>query len=135
ANLYELLNTMRQFDDLKEENDINARHEALVIFLKLLQPFAPHMSEELWTLIGNEDYCMKAAWPIADARLITSDEVTLPIQINGKKRDEITVPKGLSQDEIEVIAKSANGVKSHLAGKNIRKFILVKDRIINIVTD
>ena len=65
ANLYELLNTMRQFDDLKEENDINARHEALVIFLKLLQPFAPHMSEELWTLIGNEDYCMKAAWPIA----------------------------------------------------------------------
>lgn len=135
ANMYEFLNTLRQYENLSDENDIDARHEALIIFLKLLQPFAPHMAEELWTLFGNDGYCVKAAWPIADARLIISDEVTLPIQINGKKRDEITVPKGLSQEEIEVIAKSANGVKSHLAGKNIRKFILVKDRIINIVTD
>lgn len=135
AHLYETLNFLRQFDGLKDKNIIAARHYALNIFLQLLQPFVPHMVEEIWPHMGNDGYCIKAKWPIANKKYLQDDVITLPIQINGKKRDEIVINKGLEQSIVEEIAKNAKGVKSHLSDKNIRKIIFVKDKILNIVTD
>jgi leucyl-tRNA synthetase len=135
ANMYELLNVLRQFDSNTDKQIIAARHEALNIFTKLLQPFAPHIAEELWTQMGNEGFCVKSPWPLANAKYSQDDTITIPIQINGKKRDEITIAKDLSQQEIEEIAINTKSVQSHIAGKTIRKIIIVKDRIINIVAN
>ncbi len=133
AQLYELLNVFRNFENSTNANINQARAIALEIFLKLLQPFIPHLVEEIWQIAGREGFCVKSAWPVADMNLVENDDVLLPVQINGKKRDEILIPKDLDQDAIMDIVKASNAGKTYLEGKNIIKVIYVKHRIINIV--
>lgn len=133
AHLYEFLNKYREFDS-KTGDDIDlARSCALSILARLLQPFTPHIAEEAWTLLGNEGFCISAPWPEADKDLIAENEINLPVQISGKKRADIKVPKGNDKDANIEIAKQA--VANYLIGKNIKNVIYVPDRIINIVTD
>lgn len=133
AYLYELLNTLRGFEGTKAPRMEEARAHALSIFARLLQPFAPHICEEVWTMLGNDGFCVKAPWPIADKELIAENNIVLPVQINGKKRDEITVPKDADEAQIKEVALAAKNVIPFTTGKEIKKFIYVKGRIVNIV--
>lgn len=112
---------------------LEARAEALGLFTRLLQPFAPHIADEAWARLGGTGFCAQAPWPVADPALVATDTVTLPVQVNGKRRDEITVDKSLDTAAIEAAALAAPGVAAFVAGKELRKVIVVPGRIVNIV--
>ena len=104
----------------------------LIILLKLLSPFAPHICEEMNEILGNPEELHHAAWPVCDESLLVADSVEFGIQINGKVKARITLPADLSQDEIREKALNSEEVQSLVEGKTVRKVIVVRN-IINIV--
>ncbi len=102
-------------------------------FVLLLNPFAPHLAEELWRHLGNESSPGLESWPVADSSLLVRETVTLAVQVNGKRRDEICVPADASEDEIRTMAIASARVQAHLKGREPRKVILVPGRLINLV--
>ena len=100
-------------------------------FLKLLNPIAPHITEELWNILGHDNSIAYESWPIYDEAKCKSDEYNLPIQVNGKLRANITIP--FDTDEEVIKEKAHKAVISHLDGKTIVKEIYVKNKIYNIV--
>jgi len=93
----------------------------------------PHLSEECWSHLGGEGLCYHAPWPAVDPAMLIEDEVTLPIQVNGKRRSELTAPKDISKDDAEKLALADEAVQRSLEGLTVRKVIVVPGRIINIV--
>jgi leucyl-tRNA synthetase len=103
-------------------------------FLILLQPFAPHVAEELWDKLDSTHSALAyAPWPKFDPALLIENTLEIPVQVNGKLRDIIKVPADISQADLEVAAKSAEKVKSFLDGKAIKKVIVVPKKLVNIV--
>jgi leucyl-tRNA synthetase len=134
ARCYELVNAIAK---LKGEGaaETFARGEALALLAQLLSPFMPHLAEEMWEKLGREKFCASAPWPVADPALAAQNTVTLPIQINGKRRGEIQAAKGAPEDEVKALALSNEAVAAFLAGQTVRKVIVVPDRIVNIVAN
>ena len=110
-----------------------ARREALSALIRLVAPFTPHLAEECWTRIGEEGMVLDAPWPAFDPALATDDEVTLPIQVNGKRRGEIRIARGLEPAEVEALVMADADVQARLEGQTVRKIVVVKDRIVNLV--
>ncbi|WP_372708368.1 leucine--tRNA ligase [Brevundimonas sp.] len=110
-----------------------ARREALLTLTRLIAPFTPHLAEECWTRLGEEGMVLDAPWPVHDPALAADDEVTLPIQVNGKRRGEINVARGLEPAEVEAIVMADPDVLARLEGQTVRKIVVVKDRIVNLV--
>jgi len=102
-------------------------------FVKLLAPLAPHLAEELWRKLGHTESIAYAAWPLADPALLASATLTLAVQINGKRRDEIQVPADADDDTVRGAALAAENVRRHLAGRQPRKVIVVPGRLVNVV--
>ena len=100
---------------------------------QLMAPMTPHLAEDIWERQGGEGLIADAAWPVADETMLVEDTVTLPIQINGKRRSEIAVPKDLSKDEVEKLALADEAVVKALAGGQPKKLIVVPGRIVNVV--
>lgn len=100
---------------------------------QLLSTVTPHLAEEMWEMLGGEGLVANSAWPVADERLLASEEVTIGVQINGKMKTTITLPKGSSKEDTEKVAMNDNAVQKAIAGKEIRKIIVVPDRIVNLV--
>jgi leucyl-tRNA synthetase len=105
------------------------------LFLQLLAPFAPHITEELWYELGETSSIHLAQWPVADEALLVDDEVTIGVQINGKVRAELTIATSASKEDIESAARALPRVIEYTEGKTIRNVIVVPGRIINIITD
>lgn len=105
------------------------------IILKLLAPFAPHMTEEIWANLGNKKSIHVHNWPDFDAKKIVSDNVTVVVQINGKPRANFEVALGTSQSDVEKIAYALPEVSKWLAGKQIKKVMFIKEKILSIITD
>ena len=136
ARLYEFLNALKAAPaEGASQGVLAARKEALSILARLVAPFTPHLAEEAWASLGGEGLAVDAPWPKADAALAADDERVLPIQINGKRRGEIKVKAGLAEAEVEKIALADPAVLAHLEGVTVRKVIVVKDRIVNIVAN
>ena len=93
----------------------------------------PHLSEELWSLLGGEGLVTTAAWPVVDEAMLVEDTVTLPIQINGKRRAEISVPADMSKEEVEKLVLENEAVVKALDGGQPKKLIVVPGRIVNVV--
>lgn len=110
-----------------------ARRQALSALIRLVAPFTPHLAEECWTRLGEEGMVLDAPWPEFDPALAADDEVTLPIQVNGKRRGEIRVARGLEPAEVEAIVMADADVQARLEGQTVRKIVVVKDRIVNLV--
>jgi leucyl-tRNA synthetase len=128
AALYGLTNTIA-----RANASTQAMKDAIRILAKLMSPMTPHIAESIWTYQGGTGLCATAPWPKADPALLISDTVTLPIQINGKKRAEISVSKDMPASEVEKIALANEDVIRFLAGQPVKKFIVVPGRIINVV--
>ena len=111
-----------------------ARQEALSVFARLIGPFTPHLAEECWARVGGTGMVVEAPWPEADPALVQDAVKVLPVQVNGKRRGEITAPAGAEPAEVEKIVLDDPEIARRLEGQTIRKVIVVKDRIINIVT-
>ena len=107
--------------------------EAVRLLVTILGPFAPHLAEELWERTGGTGLAADQPWPSYDPALLIEDEIEMPVQVNGKLREKIVVKKDATQPEIEAIAKAAPKVAEAIAGKEIKKLIVVPGRLVNIV--
>ncbi|EGF92025.1 leucyl-tRNA synthetase [Asticcacaulis biprosthecium C19] len=131
AKLYELVTTIRTADIAKTGSE--ARIEALTLLAGLIAPVTPHLAEECWTRLGRDGLIAEAAWPHFDPALAQDDAYIMPVQVNGKRRGEILIQNGASEDEIRETALADADVKRHLDGATIRKIIIVPNRILNFV--
>jgi len=131
SSLMELLNEMQK---LKPETyGTPAWEESVEIYLKLLAPVAPHISEELWERTGHAYSIHTQSWPKVDEAAAAQDEITLVVQVNGKVRDRVTVAADISEDDAKQTALASEGVIKSLEGKQPRQVIYVKGRLVNIV--
>ncbi|WP_458792199.1 leucine--tRNA ligase [Yoonia sp. MH D7] len=117
----------------KSKAGADAKREAMRTLVQLMAPMTPHLSEEVWTMLGGEGLIINAPWPVADEAMLVEDTVTLPIQINGKRRSEIAVPADMPKDEIEKLVLAMDAVVRALDGATPKKLIVVPGRIVNIV--
>lgn len=129
AKLYAFVATVRDHESAGGA----ARAEALSALARLIAPFTPHLAEEGWARLGMEGMVLDAPWPVYDPALAADDEVVLPIQVNGKRRAEIRVARGLEPSEVEALVLADETIKAKLEGQAIRKVVVVKDRIVNLV--
>ena len=130
--IMELVNEFYTFKDQQTVNNGLIR-EVVMALIKLLAPFAPHMTEELWHTIIKEGSVHKAAWPECDAAAMVLDEVEIVLQINGKVRDKIVVAAALGREELETAALEQPRVQALLEGRQIVKVICVPKKLVNIV--
>ena len=98
-----------------------------------MAPMTPHLAEEIWAYQGGEGLLINAPWPKADPAMMVDDTVTMPIQINGKRRAEISVAKDMAKEEVEKLALAHEAVVRALDGGQPKKLIVVPGRIINVV--
>jgi leucyl-tRNA synthetase len=134
ARLYEFLNLLKANPAAGASPALlAARREALSTFARLIGPFTPHLAEECWTRIGGEGMVVMASWPEFDPALTEDAIRILPVQVNGKRRGEISAPAGAEPAEVEKIVLDDPEIARRLEGLTIRKVIVVKDRIVNIV--
>jgi leucyl-tRNA synthetase len=130
--LMELLNEMYK---ARERGAVNtaAWKEALDLYIRMMAPVTPHIAEELWTRMGKPYSVHNQPWPEVDEVAAAEDEITLVIQVNGKVRDRINVPVGISDEEAQKLAISSSAVQKLLGGKPPRKVIVVPGKLVNIV--
>jgi leucyl-tRNA synthetase len=110
-----------------------ALREAVNILVRLFHPMMPHLAEECWALLGHDELVAQAPWPELERALLIEDTLTLPVQINGKKRADVTVPRDAGNAEIEAAVLALDAVKKALDGKRPKKVIIVPGRIVNVV--
>jgi len=138
ATIYELANSLdaaigaiaadKVGDDLRY-----ALAEAGDILVQSFAPMMPHLAEECWQVLGNQTMISMSPWPEADRSLIVSDQMTLPVQVNGRKRDELTIDRSASQAEIEAAALALDAVRRAMDNRPAKKVIVVPQRIVNVV--
>ena len=128
AKLYGFTNTLA-----KSKAGSDAKRAGAKALIQLMGPMTPHLAEELWEKLGGDGLVVSAKWPKADPDLLIDDDITLPVQINGKRRTEITVPKDTDNVEIEKITLLSEVVVKALNGHSPKKVIVVPGRIVNVV--
>ncbi len=134
ASIMELVNALYQFEPGKDDlDDKAALREAVEALILLISPFAPHTASELWESMGKDTVIERVSWPVFDLELIKSDEILVVVQVNGKVRDRITVPAESGDEYVKQAALSQEKVRQFLGGKEPKKVIYVKSKLINIV--
>ena len=128
ARLYAFTNALS-----KSKAGSATKREAMLALAQLMSPMTPHLAEEIWQLLGGEGLIANAPWPVADEAMLVEESVTLPIQVNGKRRAEITVAKDADKAEVEKLALAHEAVQRVLEGAQPKKVIVVPGRIINLV--
>ena len=130
AALFELVNEIyRVKDDPARAGEVRFATETV---LSLIQPYAPHVAEELWERLGRSRL-WELPWPVADPVLVAAATVEIVVQVNGKLRDRLTVPAGTSENELVALALASERVQAHVNG-DPRRTIVVPDRLVNVVT-
>ncbi|NBZ88576.1 leucine--tRNA ligase [Stagnihabitans tardus] len=128
AKLYEFTNTIS-----RASASTSVMKEAIRTLAKLMSPMTPHIAESIWAYQGGAGLCVKAPWPVVDPAMLVESSVTLPIQINGKRRAEVTVPADMAPAEVEKLVLAQEDVIKFLAGQPVKKLIVVPGRIVNVV--
>jgi leucyl-tRNA synthetase len=145
AHIYEFANTLNAvIGDMGSDEGVQngeiappdfrwAMREAVNILVQLFAPMMPHLAEECWASLGQPTLVAQAPWPVLEPDLLIENTVTLPVQINGKKRADVTVPRDAEPAEIEAAVLALDAVKRALDGKPPKKVIVVPGRIVNVV--
>ena len=135
AHIYEFTNAFG--DAVNKKGDAPdfawAVKEAADILVQLFGPMMPHLAEECWAVLGHKDLVAQAAWPAVEEALLVEDQITLPVQINGKKRADVTVPRDAANKDVEAAVLALDAVQKALEGKAPKKVIVVPQRIVNVV--
>ncbi|MGD1869970.1 MAG: leucine--tRNA ligase [Neomegalonema sp.] len=127
ARLYELAS------QIAAANDDPSQLAATKLLVQLMFPFTPHLSEEAWSQLGGDNMLAVSSWPEADPSLLTSDTIVLPVQVNGKKRTEISVNADADADDVRKIVLEDPTVRKHLDGAEPKRVVVVPKRIVNVV--
>ncbi len=131
--LMELLKNFSLYMDGEERPDAAVVRAVLEIFALLLAPFAPHFSEEMWEVLGNDGLILNAPWPVADEELAREETISVVVQINGKVRSRFSARADVSEPEMESMALGDDKVKAHMEGKTVRQIIVIPQKLVNIV--
>jgi leucyl-tRNA synthetase len=133
--MMELVNDLYAFGeaDGARPQSVAVVREAVEALVRMLSPFAPHTCEELWEVLGHRDGLVKASWPEFDAAVAKAEEIVVPVQVNGKVRSRLTVPAEASEKELEQMALADPAVMAHLAGKQVKKVVVAKGRLVSLV--
>lgn len=132
ARLMELLNALQKYVKSSQPKPELTLH-VLTDFVKLIAPFAPHFAEELWQQLGHDESVFLSTWPEHDEAALELDTVEIAIQINGRIKERIQVPSGASEEEIKELVRSLDAFEEWIDGKTIRKWIVVPQRLVNLV--
>jgi leucyl-tRNA synthetase len=133
ASLYELANALGSALQKSGEGHDFALREAAELMTRMVGPMMPHLGEECWARLGYNTLLVNQPWPEAAPALLVDDEVTLAVQVNGKRRDEIRVARTASSADIETLALGLETVARALEGRPAKKVIVVPQRIVNVV--
>ena len=138
AHAYELANALQAEHAVKKYKPVSpewiaAMREAASFLIAIVGPMMPHLAEECWSALGHDTLLAEAAWPKANRSLTVESDITLPVQVNGKKRGEITIARDASQDAVGAAALALEGVVTALAGRSVKKIVVVPQRIVNVV--
>jgi len=133
ARLMELTSAARRAIDSGPGAGDRAVREAASVLAVLLSIFAPYTADEAWELLGYEPSVAQAGWPTADPALLVQETVTCVVQVGGKVRDRLEISPDISEDDLRALALAAPGVARTLAGREVRKVIVVPPRLVNIV--
>lgn len=132
ARMMELTNALTKYIPMEKHN-----HEVLkkvtLDFIRILAPFAPHFSEEIWEMFGNEGSVFDESWPVFDEKALVKDEVEIAIQINGKIKERIMIPSDANDEEIKALSLATAAIQKETDGKTVVKVIVIKGRLVNIV--
>ncbi len=137
AQIYELTNTIATFASANknslDEPALKAYSEACNILVQMTGPMMPHLSEECWQTLGHPSMLAEQSWPVTEEELLVEDNITIAVQVNGKRRAELTIAKSATKEEVETQALALDNVIRALDGKTVRRVIVVPQRIVNIV--
>ena len=135
ARIYELTNAMAAAMPAASADAAlrAAVDEAFALLIPMIAPMMPHLAEECWAALGHDTLVALEPWPAVDASLLVEDTITLPVQVNGKKRGELTIAADASQAEVETAALALDAVAKALDGKMPKKIVVVPKRIVNVV--
>jgi leucyl-tRNA synthetase len=137
AQIYELANALSSaLQAAKQQSGDDLRfavREAAEMLARIAAPMVPHLAEECWAVLGNEGLVAEKPWPEADSALLTEDTVTIAVQVNGKKRGELTIARDASKEDIEAAALGLENVARAIEGRKIKKVVVVPQRIVNVV--
>jgi len=123
---------MMEYVNALREQGAGSR-ELLEPLLVMLAPYAPHVVEELWEVLGHETSAFAARWPTYDERLATAGDVEIAVQVNGKLRSRLTVPRGMAEQDVLAQVLADETVKKFVDGQPLKKVIYVQDRLVNLV--
>ncbi|MGI6587398.1 MAG: leucine--tRNA ligase [Peptococcia bacterium] len=130
--IMEFVNGLYHYREEEKQNKLLLQ-EAIEMLLILLAPFAPHLSEELWEAVGHKESVHLQSWPKYDEEALKTEEIEIVLQINGKVRERLVVPAGLSREALEKLALNTEKVQTAAAGKQIKKVIVVPGKLVNVV--
>lgn len=133
SKMMELVNALYKYDQDVEDKNLSYMEDVIADLLKLMAPFAPHFSEEMWDRLGYGYSIFNQKWPEWDESALVRDMVELAIQVNGKVKSRLEAPANASDKEVEALAMANTEIKELLAGKQVAKVIVIKNRLVNIV--
>jgi leucyl-tRNA synthetase len=133
SSIMELINAVQPLTDSDDPAVRWSLREAFEALARLLAPFAPHFADELWEALGGDGFVTESGWPEADAKLRVADEVTVVVQVNGKLRARLDLPRGATEEQALEAARQDDNVAVHLDGKTMRRVVHVPDRLLNLV--
>ena len=133
ALIMELTNEIYAAEPLESSVRPEVRREVLELLTLMLAPMTPHLSEELWEMLGHPDGLWKAAWPVFNQEFAREDEVEIPVQVNGKVRGRLKIAVGAKEDAVVQLAQQDSAISQHINGKRLVKKIYVPDKLLNLV--
>jgi leucyl-tRNA synthetase len=110
-----------------------ALREAAEILVRIVAPMMPHLAEESWVILGRKSLVAEEPWPRPDPALLVEDTVTIAVQVNGKRRDELTIARDAAKEDIEAAALKLDNVVRAIGGRKIKKVVVVPQRVVNVV--
>ncbi|MGF7429998.1 leucine--tRNA ligase [Thermoanaerobacterium thermosaccharolyticum] len=133
ARIMELVNALYKYDGEVENKNMKLYEETIADLIRVLAPFAPHFSEEMWERMGYSYSVFNQKWPEYDEKALVKDTIEIAIQVNGKVRGRLEIPSGATEKEIQDKALVVESIKQFIEGKEIKKVVVVKNRLVNIV--
>jgi leucyl-tRNA synthetase len=133
AQIYEVANTLQAAAGADEEGMAWAVREAAELLVQMIGPMMPHLAEDCWARLGYNTLLVDKPWPEPEAALLVDDTITIAVQVNGKRRGELTIARTAGRDEIEAAALQLEPVVRALADRPVKKVIVVPQRIVNVV--
>ena len=134
AKMYELTSELSSALQYKEAPGMPwALREAAEILVQLFAPFMPHLGEECWARLGYHTLLAVQPWPAVEPAMLVDDTATIAVQVNGKRRDELQMPRNASKQDMEAAAMKLDSVQRAIGGREVKKIIVVPQRIVNVV--